>query len=80
MEHLHHIVETIVAIIAVLSPFSKWIYRWVTRININHRFTVQMATNHLPHLYKGQRLIAQKLGIELDDDPIIQFVEINGKH
>ena len=80
MEHLHHYLESIGALITVLIAFSKWIFRWVTRININHKFTTDMATNHLPHLYRGQRQIAKKLGVELDDDPIIQFVEINGKH
>jgi hypothetical protein len=80
LEHFHHFFETLAAIVAVIAAFLPWLWRWVTRITINYKFSKDMANNHLPHLYHGQRLIARKLGVDIPDDPPIHFVEINGDH
>jgi len=37
-----------------------------------------IATNHLPHIYNALQQIAAKQGIEVDDTPLVRFVDLNG--
>ena len=46
---------------------------------VNESFVYDMATNHLPHLYDGMRLIAEKLDVQLPDPPPIRFVPFDPK-
>lgn len=57
---------------------TRWLYKRTRNNEINRRFVHDVATNHLPHLYDGQKRIAAHLGVELPDPPPIQFIELNG--
>ncbi len=41
-------------------------------------FMRDMALNHLPHLYHALRQIGVHLGLEIEDPPPVQFLELNG--
>ena len=42
-------------------------------------FVRDIATNHLPHIYNALQKIAAHQGIELDETPLVRFVDLNGK-
>lgn len=64
--------------VKLLIVTTRWAYKRTRNNEINRRFVHDMATNHLPHIYDAQKLIAAKMGIELPDPPPIQFMELNG--
>jgi len=37
-----------------------------------------VATNHLPHIYNALQKIAAAQGIELDETPLVRFLDLNG--
>jgi len=45
---------------------------------ITRAFVRDIATNHLPHIYNALQKIAAQQGIELDDTPLVRFVDLNG--
>jgi len=47
---------------------------------ITRAFVRDIATNHLPHIYNALQKIAMQQGIDLDDTPLVQFVDLNGRH
>jgi hypothetical protein len=58
--------------------FVRWLHRRTRDDEIRRAFVRDMAINHLPHLYHAIRQIAGQLGIELQDPPPVQFLELNG--
>jgi len=44
---------------------------------ITRAFVRDIATNHLPHIYNALQKIAMQQGIDLDDTPLVQFVDLN---
>jgi hypothetical protein len=58
--------------------FLRWLHRRTRDDEIRRAFVRDMAVNHLPHLYHALRQIAGHLGIELEEAPPVQFVELNG--
>lgn len=59
--------------------FLRWLHRRTRDEEIRRMFIRDMAINHLPHLYHALHQIAGHLGLELDDPPQVQFVELNGQ-
>jgi len=45
---------------------------------IARAFVRDIATNHLPHIYNALQKIAAQQGIELDETPLVRFVDLNG--
>ena len=45
---------------------------------IARAFIRDIATNHLPHIYNALQKIAAGQGIELDETPLVRFVDLNG--
>jgi len=56
----------------------RYLHRKMANDALMRQFVIDVATNHLPHLYHGQNKIAAHLGIEIDEPPLIQFAQING--
>lgn len=54
-----------------------YIFRHYRDRSIYKHFIVSMATNHLPHIYQCQTLIANHLGVALPKDPAIEFVNLD---
>jgi hypothetical protein len=49
-------------------------YNRSRRQDVAYQFVVDMAENHLPHVYECLRLLGIKLGVELGEIPPIRFV------
>jgi len=59
--------------------FLRWLHRRTRDDEIRRAFVRDMAINHLPHIYLALRQIAGQLGIELQEPPRVQFMELNGQ-
>jgi len=59
--------------------FLRWLHRITRDEEISRAFVRDMATNHLPHIYHALRQLGERLGVELEEPPPVQFVELNGK-
>lgn len=58
--------------------FIRWLHRRLRDDEIHRAFLVEVATNHLPHIYSVLRLLAQANGIAVDEPPPVHFIELNG--
>jgi hypothetical protein len=58
--------------------FLRWIHRRMRNDEIARAFIHDIATNHLPHIYNALQKIAAGQGIELDETPLVRFVDLNG--
>jgi hypothetical protein len=58
--------------------FLRWLHRRMRNDEITRAFVRDIATNHLPHIYNALQKIAAQQGIDLDETPLVQFVELNG--
>ena len=59
--------------IAFLAAFIRVLYGWFRDYDNSIRFTSDMATAHLPYLYKALQIIATSLGVPLEAPPPINF-------
>jgi hypothetical protein len=59
--------------------FLRWLHRRMRNDEIAQAFVRDMATNHLPHIYSALQKIAARQGIALDETPLVQFVDLNGR-
>ena len=59
--------------------FLRWLHRRMRDDEIARTFVRDVATNHLPHIYSALRQIAEQQGIHLDEPPLVQFLEVNGR-
>jgi len=74
-----YVVLTAVASAGVqFALFLRWLHRRMRNDEITRAFVRDIATNHLPHIYNALQQIAAKQGIELDDTPLVSFVDLNG--
>jgi len=60
--------------------FLRWLHRRTRDDEIRRAFIRDMAVNHLPHVYHALRQIASHLGLELQEPPPVQFIELNGQN
>ncbi len=58
--------------------FLRWLHRRMRNDEIVRAFVHDIATNHLPHIYSALRQIAEQKGIELQEPPLVRFVELRG--
>jgi hypothetical protein len=57
--------------------FLRWLHRRMRNDEITRAFVRDIATNHLPHIYNALQKIAAQQGIELDETPLVQFVDLS---
>jgi hypothetical protein len=57
--------------------FLRWLHRRMRNSEIERAFVRDMARHHLPHLYHALQLIAERLGISLDEQPLVRFIDLN---
>ena len=67
-----------VAVQSVL--FLRWLHRRMRNDEITRAFVRDIATNHLPHIYNALQKIAAQQGIDLDETPLVQFVDLSHCH
>jgi len=66
-----------VPVVVQFVIFLRWLHRRMRNDEITRAFVRDIATNHLPHIYNALQKIAMQQGIELDETPIVQFVDLN---
>lgn len=59
--------------------FLRWLHRRMRNDEITRAFVRDVATNHLPHIYNALQKIAAQQGIDLDETPLVRFVDLNGR-
>jgi hypothetical protein len=60
--------------------FLRWLHRRMRNDEITRAFVRDIATNHLPHIYNALQKIAAQQGIELDETPLVQFIDLSHAH
>jgi hypothetical protein len=68
----------LVPVCAQFALFLRWLHRRMRNDEIAQAFIRDIAANHLPHIYNALQKIAAEQGIELDETPIVQFLDLNG--
>ena len=66
-----------IPVVVQFALFLRWLHRRMRNDEITRAFVRDVATNHLPHIYSALQKIAAKQGIELDETPLVQFVDLN---
>src|SRR5882757_2354609 len=67
----------IIPIVVQFVIFLRWLHRRMRNDEITRAFVRDIATNHLPHIYNALQKIAAQQGIDLDETPLVQFVDLN---
>ncbi len=68
---------TLIPVAVQFVVFLRWLHRRMRNEEITRAFVRDIATNHLPHIYNALQKIAAQQGIELDETPLVQFVDLN---
>ena len=68
---------TLVPVAVQCVVFLRWLHRRMRNEEITRTFVRDIATNHLPHIYNALQQIAARQGIELEETPLVQFVDLN---
>lgn len=65
----------VIASVTGLVTFINWINNHLATYKVQNIFVKDMATNHLPHIYMALERLCAKDGIELDEHPVIKWVD-----
>jgi len=71
---------TLVPVVVQCVVFLRWLHRRMRNDEITRAFVRDIATNHLPHIYNALQKIAAQQGIELDETPLVQFVDLSHRN
>ena len=71
-------VTVLVPVLLQFVLFLRWLHRRMRNDEITRAFVRNIATNHLPHIYNALQKIAAQQEIELDETPLVRFVDLNG--
>ena len=61
---------------AQLVVFLRWMHRRMRDDEIQRVFVRDLALRHLPNIYRALHTIAEQQGIELDETPIVNYVDL----
>jgi hypothetical protein len=65
---------------AQMTVFLRWMHRRVRDDEIQRAFIRDLALRHLPAIYKALHTIAERQGIDLDETPIVNYVDLHSNH
>jgi len=74
------IVAAVLSLGAQLVVFLRWIHRRMRDDEIQRAFIRDLALRHLPSIYKALHTIAERQGIDLDETPIVNYVDLRNNH
>jgi hypothetical protein len=66
----------VVSIGAQFVVFLRWIHRRMRDDEINRVFMRDLALRHLPSIYRALYRMAERQGIELEEMPIVNYVDL----
>jgi len=78
--HWYGVLAAIFSVGVQLVLFLRWLHRRMRNDEIMRAFVHDIATNHLPHIYNALQKIAAEQGIDLDETPLVRFVDLNRHH
>jgi len=78
LEHWPALLAAVFTVGVQFVLFLRWLHRRMRNDEIARAFIHDVATNHLPHIYNALQKIAAGQGIELDETPLVRFVDLNG--
>lgn len=58
--------------------FLRWLYRRIRNDEMTRTFVEDMATSHLPHVYRLLEKLCDEKGIETPASPQIRWIDLNG--
>lgn len=58
--------------------FLRWLYRRIRNDEMTRTFVEDMATSHLPHIYRLLERLCDEKGIETPASPQIRWIDLNG--
>ncbi len=70
---------TFIPVAVQFLVFLRWLHRRMRNDDITRAFVRDIATNHLPHIYNALQKIAARQGIDLDETPLVQFIDLNSR-
>ncbi len=76
--HWSAILTAFVPVAVQFVLFLRWLHRRMRNDEITRAFVRDIATNHLPHIYSALRQIAEEKGIELEEPPLVRFIDLHG--
>ncbi len=76
---LQTILIAIAPVLVQFALFLRWLHRRMRDDEITRAFVRDVALNHLPHIYSALRQIAAHQGIELEEPPLVQFLDLDGR-
>ena len=71
---------TLVPVAVQFVIFLRWLHRRMRNDEITRAFVRDIATNHLPHIYNALQKIAAQQGIDLDETPLVQFIDLSHRN
>lgn len=74
------LVYYMIGAVAFVLAFVRVAYGWFRDFDNSNRFTVDMATVHLPYIYKALCKLAEKLDVEIEQSPLINFINRDDHH
>ncbi len=74
---LQTILIALAPVLVQFALFLRWLHRRMRDDEITRAFVRDVALNHLPHIYSALRQIAAQQGIELEEPPLVQFLDLN---
>jgi hypothetical protein len=77
---LQALLATLVPVLVQFVVFLRWLHRRMRNDEITRAFVRDIATNHLPHIYNALQKIAAQQGIDLDETPLVQFVDLSRRN
>ncbi len=76
--HWYGVLTAVVSVGVQFVLFLRWLHRRMRDDEIVRAFVRDVALNHLPHIYAALQAIAAEQGIELNETPLVRFVDLNG--
>jgi hypothetical protein len=70
---------TAVPIAVQFVLFLRWLHRRMRNEEMVRACVRDIALNHLPHIYASLRAIAARQGITVPENPVVHFVDFNGR-
>ncbi len=74
---LQTILIALAPVLVQFALFLRWLHRRMRDDEITRAFVRDVAMNHLPHIYSALRQIAAHQGIELEEPPLVQFLDLS---
>ena len=61
---------------AQLVVFLRWMHRRMRDDEIQRVFVRDLALRHLPNIYRALNTIAERQGIEIEETPMVNYVDL----